>query len=378
MITSLTLKDFKCFDTTNKEPIQFSKINLLTGSNGRGKSSVFQALLLLAQSYRNGKNIEELRINGRYVKLGTFDDVLRSDSTNKQISIGLTSDDNDDNEVSFVFERDPKNPRIAPCTSLKIVGEGESTKDLLEVGGSKDGQEVAKMASSSSAIKAINQLRNVFFISADRQGPRNYVNREDECNGNIGIHGEYVVHTLKEQEKTILNQVVDAVSTIMGGASITINDVDTEYIKILIDSVDKKNGFKPVNVGFGYSYILPIIVLPLIVEDGAKLFIENPEAHLHPGAQSRLMEFLIRKAKEKNLQLFIETHSDHVINALRIAIKKQISSISKNDAHIIHIGRNPQNSLPYIWQIKIDRNGNLSDYPQEFMDEWSMQMSQLI
>jgi predicted ATPase len=377
MITSLTLKDFKCFDTTNKEPIQFSQINLLTGSNGRGKSSVFQALLLLAQSFRNGKNIEKLRLNGRYVKLGTFDDVLRRDSTDRQITIGITSDDDDDNEVSFLCGRDEKNPRTA-CAKLQAGKIGETLKDIVEVGGN-DGQEAANyLARSTSDIKAINQLRNVFFISADRQGPRNYVNREDECSGNVGIHGEYVVHTLKEQEKTILNQVVDAVSTIMGGASITINDVDTEYIKILIDSVDKKNGFKPVNVGFGYSYILPIIVLPLIVEDGAKLFIENPEAHLHPGAQSRLMEFLIRKAKEKNLQLFIETHSDHVINALRIAIKKQISSISKNDAHIIHIGRNPQNSLPYIWQIKIDKNGNLSDYPQEFMDEWTIQMLKLV
>lgn len=139
-----------------------------------------------------------------------------------------------------------------------------------------------------------------------------------------------------------------------------------------------KKGFKPVNVGFGYSFILPIVTLPLVVEPNSKLIIENPEAHLHPGAQSRLMKFLIKVSKERNLQLFIETHSDHIVNALRIAIKTSFAKIDHKDATIIHVGRDDTNFESKYWQIKIDKNGNLSDFPQEFMDEWTKQMLSLV
>jgi predicted ATPase len=74
----------------------------------------------------------------------------------------------------------------------------------------------------------------------------------------------------------------------------------------------------------------------------------------------------------------METHSDHIVIALRIAIKTSFAEIDKKDATIIHIGRNEYNSESKYWQIKIDKSGNLSDFPQEFMDEWTKQMLSLV
>lgn len=71
MITSLGLDKFKCFDKLDK--IEFSQINLLTGLNGRGKSTVIQSMLLIAQSFSENKSLESLKINdGKFLKLGTF------------------------------------------------------------------------------------------------------------------------------------------------------------------------------------------------------------------------------------------------------------------------------------------------------------------
>lgn len=379
MITSLELRCFKCFEKFER-PIHFSQINVLTGSNGRGKSSIFQAILLLAQSFRSGKNINGLRLNGKNVKLGTFEDVMNRSSDSQCFSICFSSDDVDENVVSFVFAPDDKDPRNAVLSSLKVRYANQEEKELVNfVGGTDENiSNETSVPTATSAIKAINQLRNVCFISADRQGPQNYVIKEDECKNIVGIHGEYVVHAIKEKESTILSQIIGAVSFIMGGASISVKDIDKEYIKILIDSMDGTRGYKPANVGFGYSYILPIVVLPIIVDEGAKLFIENPEAHLHPGAQSRLMDYLISIAKEKKLQLFIETHSDHVINAVRIAVKNQQYDLLKDDVAFIHVDRDKQKSQPVIWQIGVDSDGNLSDYPHDFLEEWGNQMSKLI
>lgn len=378
MITSLNLIDFKCFEAFEK-PINFGRINLLTGSNGRGKSSVLQAILLLAQSFRSGKNIDFLKLNGRNVQLGTFLDILRRNADKERFCINITSDDTDEFEADFSFECNSKNPRIANLVSLSVKYADGTIKEMVNsVGGDGDkSQDSALVASATSAIKVINQLRNVYFISADRQGPKNYVSRTDDNTENVGIHGEYVINTLKNKEKEILEKVVKTISEIMGGASISVKDIDTEYIKILLDSVDQNEGFKPVNVGFGYSYILPIVVLPLIVDEGSKLFIENPEAHLHPGAQSRMMDYLISIAKEKNLQLFIETHSDHLVNALRIATKKNLHGVNHHDSTIIHVTRGTEGMASFA-QIKMDRDGNLSDYPLDFMDEWTKQMLDLV
>ena len=78
MITSLSLKNFKCFKSLDN--IDLKQITLLTGSNGRGKSSVLQSLLLLAQSFRSGKNLEYVKFNGRFVCLGTYNDILFQNS----------------------------------------------------------------------------------------------------------------------------------------------------------------------------------------------------------------------------------------------------------------------------------------------------------
>ncbi len=381
MITSLSLKNFKCFESVDN--MDFKQITLLTGSNGRGKSSILQSLLLIAQSFRSGKNIEFIKLNGRFVCLGTYNDLLSKTAKNNLISIGFKSDDPDENDVEFVCKPLERKNRMADLESLIITYKDGSKRNLVnKVGGNDDDNSNLTSATSkgsTSAVAVVNQLRNLYYISANRVGPTNYVSRNDEVtDGQIGIHGEYVINTLNDSDGDLIQRVAVEISTIMGGASVKVDEIDTEYLKLLLDSWDDNDGFKPVNVGFGYSYILPLVILPLVVESGSKLVLENPEAHLHPGAQSRLMNFLIRVAKEKNLQLFIETHSDHIVNALRIGVKKSLCTIEQNDATIIHIGRDENNCTSIFWQINIDREGNLSDYPAEFMDEWTNQMLNLV
>ncbi|HND20426.1 MAG TPA: AAA family ATPase, partial [Acidobacteriota bacterium] len=75
---------------------------------------------------------------------------------------------------------------------------------------------------------------------------------------------------------------------------------------------------RPANMGFGVSYTLPIIVAGLLARPGHMLVVENPEAHLHPQGQSRIGRFLALLAA-KGVQVLIETHSDHVLNGIRLA-----------------------------------------------------------
>lgn len=377
MIKSIVLQNFKCFKDTKEVPLR--QITLLTGSNGRGKSSIFQAMLLLAQSSSLGKNIESLKLNGRFVTLGTFEDVLRKHTDDGILSIELTSDDASENKVKFVCEVDSKTHRKAQFRHFYVYDRQGEEVDLMEQAGQdKSVHFEGRVMQASSSVTLLGQLTNVLYVSADRRGPTSYVEQFDnEDIDPVGVHGEYAINTLYDK-KALLDAVKSDLSSVMGGASLDANVLNDDYIELLIDSKDGQEGFKPINVGFGYSYILPIIVATHIAEPNSKIFIENPEAHLHPGAQSRLMDMLMRLAKEKNLQLFIETHSDHIINALRIAVKQQKFAVNSDDASIIHITREEGALEPHIWPIKINDKGDFNEYPKDLQEEWGLQMIQLL
>lgn len=121
-----------------------------------------------------------------------------------------------------------------------------------------------------------------------------------------------------------------------------------------------------------------LLLLQLCLQKKEELIVENPEAHLHPGAQSRLAKFLIEVSIKNNIQLLIETHSDHVVNGLRIAMKQKLNDLSPNDAEIIFFSHDDINTNSSVEIIKCDRFGELSDYPDDFLDEWTKQLVTLV
>ena len=372
MFISLNLINFKCFKRLEK-PILFSQVNILTGSNGRGKSTIFQALLLLAQSYKAGKDFQSLKLNDKFLKLGSFRDIVNGGDIEKEIRIILSTDNTKYNCLDFACQG--KNDSIEALIDniyvdkVPMVADASSFVTDASLADTNNNSVFTRpIYTPTSTYESFSQLVNVFFISADRRGPVNDVKMFEGAVGDqIGVHGEKVLNSLYERKEDFQNQVASHLSTIMGGASIHVNSTDFENIRMWIDSRDESNGFKPINVGFGYSYILPLIILPLIIPEGSKLFIENPEAHLHPGGQSRLMNFLVNKAKERKLQLFIETHSEHVINAVRKESVDTKSQLSNNDVSIYFLEQGKEQ--PSITSIKIDERGNLSDFPVDFFDQ---------
>lgn len=371
MITKLTLRNFKCFSHLNT--IELGKINLMTGSNGRGKSSFLQSLLLLAQSMETDRRLlNHVELNGRFLELGNFEDICCRLTNEKTPTISFATDDTEENDITVVLSPHQSKQRWANIESLMVSG-----RELVEKTASAKGDELKGNAlGATSAIAGLAQLADAYFISADRRGPIDYVKKDDNGDDKqVGIHGEFLVNALYRRDDAFMRELAQEVSAILSGATVRVVDTQTDYLRFYLDSANGTEGFRPSNVGFGYSYVLPILTTLLLAERGAKVFIENPEAHLHPGAQSRLMNFMVKSAVDKDVQLFIETHSDHIINALRIGVLN--NTIGKRDARIIHFNRENA-ATPTSYQIKIDSHGQLSDYPQEFMDEWGTQMSQLV
>ena len=162
--------------------------------------------------------------------------------------------------------------------------------------------------------------------------------------------------------------------------------VNTKYMpevnKVILDyQFDVKNGktnlFRPKNVGFGISYVLPVILALLTAENGKIIVIENPESHIHPRGQAELGK-LISLSASVGAQLFIETHSDHILNGVRVAVKEDLVSNSKVNIMYFEKNTTEKEQFTKITQIKVDPRGELSEYPKNMMDEWGNQLFKLM
>lgn len=136
--------------------------------------------------------------------------------------------------------------------------------------------------------------------------------------------------------------------------SIKVNGIDTEV--------------SPYNMPFGNSSVFPIVVALMTAPKDSLLVVENPEAHIHPKAQSRMGE-LLSVAAENGVQIIIETHSDHLLNGIRIAVKNQLIDENNVEVHFVYADR--ENPLLHLTRhMQIHDDGSMEDWPAGFFDEW--------
>lgn len=120
------------------------------------------------------------------------------------------------------------------------------------------------------------------------------------------------------------------------------------------------------NIGYGISYALPILVDGLLIPENGFLLIENPEAHLHAKAQSNMGWFL-GKIAASGVRVIVETHSEHIVNGIRKAVVMQ-DNLSSEMVNIYFLNHDENGQLTNEL-IKIDDEGNLSDFPVDFFDQ---------
>jgi len=128
-------------------------------------------------------------------------------------------------------------------------------------------------------------------------------------------------------------------------------------------------------VGFGLTYSLPILVACLSAPVGALLLIENPEAHLHPQGQTKLGELLAICASD-GVQVIVETHSDHVLNGIRLAVKKDL--LAAADVQLCYFTRDVKTGDCYIESPSVLPDGQLTNWPKGFFDQWEKSLDALL
>jgi predicted ATPase len=387
MIQSIELKNFK---SIKQKYFPLRKLNILMGLNGMGKSSFVQSLLLLRQSDRieHGELKLQAGSNG-YVNIGTTKDALYQYSKkDENLSITFQFAGKEAYQMEFGYE-----------IEADVFKQKNLQTDVY-------GENKSKIDKSESLFSNNFQYLNANRVPPQSNHPKNY--SAVVTNKNLGSYGEFTAHfietyynddvafdsiihpdsTIKDEvlgteiiNKTLINQINLWMGAISPGVNIKTTTISSE--EVLLEYTFKQpnfgntNRFKPENVGFGISYALHVVTALLSAREGELVIIENPESHIHPKGQAELGK-LIALVAQNDVQLIIETHSDHIINGIRVAVKE--TPVLSKETILFFFDKVVTEREQYskIDNIEIDVNGELSDYPEHMMDEWSNQLLKLL
>jgi len=134
-----------------------------------------------------------------------------------------------------------------------------------------------------------------------------------------------------------------------------------------------KLAFNLRDVGYGVSQILPILVDTLTAPENQTFLLQQPEVHLHPRAQAALGSLIVNQAARRKQTFIVETHSDHLVDRIRMDVRKRDgdNTLKASDVIILYFER--QEGRATIHPIELDDNGELVGVPpgyrRFFLDE---------
>ena len=379
MITKIKLKNFKVF---KEGEFDLAPLTLITGINGMGKSSIIQSLLLLKQSFEIEylqQTQKKVDLSNDFINLETADDLC----------YGMAADD--DKNVGIVLTID-----------------GHDTHSWKIDASNQKGKVLDCLYSGNNNLSSLSLFSPDFiFLDAERLGPRERNDRKGSRakNTKLGIQGEltpaYLYNAIAANEqigiKELMHKNLQKTSELTGDSTelyanlsewmsqimslplkTKVEELGESSIKLSYNIEGAKGkSYSALQVGFGLTFSLPIVVAALRAKRGDLLIIENPEAHLHPGAQSKIGKLLALLTKY-GVQVIIETHSEHIINGVRLCLLEK--EISPENVIINFFSSKIENDVykPYNNKIKITGDGELTEWPKSFFDQSELDFIELL
>ena len=412
MITELRAQNFKSWEDTGK--LRFAPLTTFFGANSSGKTSILQILLLLKQtvehpSKRHSYTDEPLYFGNAssLVNLGSFDDIIHQHNRDLILDVSMSWKLAKEMEIdkrltdSLAFSTSLRNESGHPvleayCYSangqewhLKNDGRDYTFKFpefLVKTGNPAYSEDPiwsypyrfygvdAPDNRHSTLLPIIASFGNLFnqisYLGPLRENPRPHYNWRGQPPEGVGRHGEEMVSALfsSRLQSSNLDEHVPKWLKSLGLidsyrlAPVPRTQKDYEFL------VTKHKGGPEVrltDVGFGVSQVLPVLILCYYAPEGSILILEQPEAHLHPKVQSELADVLIDAVKNRDLQIIVESHSEHLLHRLMLRTAEEQLSVDDTALYFCQINE----GVSEIEPLHVDEYGNIANWPQEFFGD---------
>jgi predicted ATPase len=404
-INSVSLKNFKCFRQTE---IGMSRITLLTGENSSGKSSLLYGLLVPFQS--EGFPLY-LSPNGQYVNMGDFREMSFNHLKENKIEINISVTDDFDRERKYhtVWGIDSMN-RMPKLTYMKCLGEFfdfeismSGNNYIATCNIDRKSRNFAHVTNQKKEIlyprykdvknlklESLNEIYNMMgnedvplllmnvyydrvlnFIGPFRLEPERTYYQKSKAGEKVGRAGEGYIDQILEweiQESDEIKKLRMILKKLGLLNTLKIRTLPGGRFELSVKVRRKGNWAALSDVGFGISQFLPVIVADLQLSDDSILVLAQPEIHLHPNAQAALADYFVRQVAKTQKQYIIETHSEYLLNRIRLAIVK--GEIDPSWVSLYYFENSIDGSMTY--PIELTTDGQIRNAPQGFFDTYMM------
>lgn len=353
LMDAIRIENYKCIGDFK---LELPKLTVLTGYNSSGKSSIIEVLRIVRWSAEKAKDEKD----------GWM-----------QVHHGM----------KFIDVRDPADLIRRGEGHVRISGEFGS---VIMTAGMAPGQGITDIQLNVGHIPEWLISDDFAYLSAERTGPRWESPMPEGDLKYCGSEGQYAAKRLYDVSVAFPKidplrrcpgttadnfqiQVDSWMSHIFGDVAFKSKPINDDQTQARIMVRQPMGTFGAPAVGFGYVYALPIIIDGLTVPAGSMMMVENPEAHLHPKAQSNIGYFLGMLAAA-GVKVVVETHSEHVVNGMRRAALSRIG-LEPEEMHIYFFGEKMKGFDPLL--ITMDNEGELSDFPVDFFDQVRQDMKEM-
>jgi predicted ATPase len=140
---------------------------------------------------------------------------------------------------------------------------------------------------------------------------------------------------------------------------------DRKDWEVLVQKTTQSPEVLITDVGFGLSQVLPVLVLCYYVPEGSVLLLEQPELHLHPSAQSWLADIFIDVVENRNVQVIVESHSEHFVRRLQLRIAEKKIPPERTALYFLEM----KNSASRAEKLDVDLCGDIRNWPKDFFGD---------
>jgi hypothetical protein len=397
-IRKLSVRGFKSI--AERQSIEITPLTILAGANSSGKSSMMQPLLLLKQTLEASFDPGPLWISGPNVKFTAADQFLsrvrlQNGSRSLDIELGIGGDA----RLGFTFSKGPKTPididelRWTDDDKPHVIRREWTSEDVrsrfknvdsvsrerfwlrLVSARERDDSITASLRSSFATRVPINFLGEVLLKLLHVPGIRGNPERTYPITGTgpnfPGTFQYYVASVIARWQSENspnyehLNNDLQRVGLAPKVVARRLNDAEIDLL------VGRLAGGKPddlvsvADVGLGIAHILPVLVALRTAVQGQLVYIEQPEIHLHPRAQVRLVEVLADAAK-RGVRVVAETHSALILTAIQALVAKE--ELKPELVKLHWFQRDPKTGVTKVTPTGLNDRGAFSkrDWPEDF------------
>jgi predicted ATPase len=224
-------------------------------------------------------------------------------------------------------------------------------------------------------------LKQVYYLGPLRDFPKRRYDWAGSEPADMGRRGERVVDALlaarqrgqaispgfRKRRLTLEQRVASWLKELGLIHSFSVEPVakDTNIYRVWVQKTSSSAKVLITDVGFGVSQILPVLVLCYYVPEGSIILLEQPEIHLHPSVQSGLADVFIDAAKNRNVQIVVESHSEYLLRRLQRRVAEQLVAPEKTALYFCEM----ENEGSKLVSLNVDIFGNITNWPKDFFGD---------